>query len=159
MIEMNRMHSEVKEETSLVYKISRGFLMLVSSILMLYFLVGIVRYITSGPSVTLLDDLTTDFIVQIILMGLGMFYLIVAWFRHISYGIVSLIFTFLYVGYSALLTANFSLGFLPIAMSLDAVGFIILGLVKKHKKKNEYNVYADPIVNEYQGPNVFNFRV
>lgn len=159
MIEFNEMHSSSKDQTSLVYKILKIFLMFLSGIIMFYYLVGIVSYVTSGPSATLFDDLTTEFVIQVILMGLGLFYLIVAWFRQISYSIVSIVFTVLYVIYTSLLSGGLVVSFLPIAMVLDAVGFIILGTAKKLRKRREYDVYASPVADEYEGPDIFNFRI
>lgn len=133
--------------------------MLLSSIIMFYYILGIVSYITSGPSVTLIDDTTTEFVVQIILLGLGLFYLIIAWFRHISYSIVALVFIALYIIYTSVLHGVVMVGFLPIAMTCDAAGFIILGLIKKYRKKQGYNIYVEPIVDELEGPDIFNFRI
>lgn len=153
------MHGSNKKQTSLLYKILKVFLMFLSGIIMFYFLIGIVGYVTSGPSATLFDDLTTEFVIQIILLGLALFYLIVAWFRSISYSIVSIVFTLLYVLYTSMLAKEVVIGFLPIAMVFDAIGFIILGVSKKLRRSREYDVYATPMVDELEGPDIFNFRI
>ena len=159
MIEFNQMHDRKNNQTSLIYKILKGFLMFLSAIIMFYYLVGIVSYITSGPSATLVDDLSTEFVVQIVLLGLGLFYLIVAWFRSISYSIISIVFTMIYVFYTSLLANKLTLDFLSIAMVGDAAGFIVLGVSKKLRRSREYDVYASPIADDIEGPDIFNFRL
>ncbi len=159
MLDFNEMNNNKREQTSLLYKIIRVLLITLSGIIMLNYLIGIVSYITSGPSVTLFDDLTREFILQVLLMGTGLFFLIIAWFRHISYGIVSLIFIIMYCAYSSLLAGEIVLGFLSIAMAIDSIGFILLGFIKRYQSKKEYNVYAAPLADQYEGPNVFNFRI
>jgi len=163
MIELNQIHKQKKAAAPVYYRIIRGFLILLSSILMFYYLAGVVGYITSGPSASLFDDLTYDYIVVIVLLGLALFCLIVAWFRNISYGIVSLVFLFLYVLYMSFISSPLSfqlvLGFLPIAIAVNAAGFITIGVLRRHGKSREFDINADAIADRYEGPDVFNFRM
>lgn len=158
MFEINSTQN-IEKDTSLAYKVFKGFLIFLSGLIMVFYLVGVVNYVSSGPSATLFDDLTPEFLVLILCLGFSLLYLIIAWFRHISYAIVSIVFTGLYVLYSSLLNAQLTIGFLPIILVANAFGFIILGVVKKHKKKREFNIFAEPLADEYEGPDVFNFKV
>ncbi|MEX1377839.1 MAG: hypothetical protein AB1Z23_10280 [Eubacteriales bacterium] len=158
MFEINTIQN-TGDDSSLLYKVLKGFLICLSALIFLFYVAGIANYISSGPTATLLDDITLDFAVIILLLGFSLVYLVGAWFRHISYGIISIIFTGLYVLYLSIINGKLSVGFLPIILVVNAFGFIILGLVKKHKKKRDYNVFAEPIVDEYEGPDVFNFKV
>lgn len=163
MIELNQMDKSNKPQTPIYYRIIRGFLILLSSILMFYYLTGIVRYITSGPSTTLFDDITLDYAATIILLGLSLFCLIVAWFRNVSYGIVTLVFLALYVLYISLISSpiefELALGFLPIAIAVNAIGFIIIGILIKSRKRRQFDINAEAIADKYEGPDVFNFRI
>jgi len=160
MIQFNEMHSGGdKKGNTLFYRVVRILLMIISGIMMFYYMLGVVNYLTSGPSITLLDDLTTEFVVQVVLLGLSLFYLIVAWFRHISYGIISLVFICIYSAYSSLLLESVTIGFVPISVASVATGFILLGIIKKHSEKKNFDLYAEPIIDEYEGPDIFNFRI
>ena len=158
MFEINTIQN-TGDDSSLLYKVLKGFLISLSAVIFLLYVAGIANYISSGPTATLLDDITLDFVVIILLLGFSLVYLVGAWFRHISYGIISIIFTGLYVLYLSIINEKLIVGFLPIVLVVNAFGFIILGLVKKYKKKRDYNVFAEPIVDEYEGPDVFNFKV
>ena len=159
MIELYQKDNKDSKDKSLFYKIIRGLLMLFSGIMMFYYLLGIVNYILSGPSITLIDDLTTEFVVQTVLLGLGLFYLVLAWFKHIAYSMVAILFTFLYIIYSSIIQDDYTIGFLSIAMICDAVGFLILGLGRRYRKKKEFDINSEPLIDEIQGPDIFNFRV
>lgn len=163
MIELNQIHTSNKIKEPIYYRAIRVFLMLLSAILMFSYLTGVMSYITSGPSTTLLDDLTTDYVVTIVLLGLALFSLIIAWFRNVSYGIVSLVFLMMYVIYVSFISSpldfQLMIDFLAIAISVNAVGFIIIGIIKRHSKNREFDINAQGLVDGYEGPDVFNFRI
>lgn len=163
MIELNQINNTNRIKAPVYYRVIRMFLILLSAILMLSYLSGVVSYITSGPSTTLLEDLTTDYVVTVILLGLALFSLIIAWFRNVSYGILALVFLSMYVIYISFISSpldfQLMIDFLPIAISVNAVGFIIIGILRKHSKNREFDINAQGLVDGYEGPDVFNFRI
>lgn len=163
MIELNQINNTNRIKAPVYYRVIRMFLILLSAILMLSYLSGVVSYITSGPSTTLLEDLTTDYVVTVILLGLALFSLIIAWFRNVSYGILALVFLSMYVIYVSFISSpldfQLMIDFLPIAISVNAVGFIIIGILRKHSKNREFDINAQGLVDGYEGPDVFNFRI
>lgn len=156
---MFEMHQEKKPSEPLYHKISKGFLIVLSGIIMFFYLQYAVAYILSGPSITLLDDLTWGFVAKTLLLGVSLFFLVMAWFRHILYGCLSLGFSLFFVVYLSIITKGIYVDFLSGMMLFCAVGFIVLGLVKNYRKKHTFDLYAERIEDNFNGPDIFNFRL
>lgn len=152
---------EIKEvkRGPLYHRVIKGSLIVVSAIAMLIYLIYAVYFVMSGPMETLLDDLNTQFVIQFFLIGTSIFFLVLAWFFHIPCGTISTVLTMGYVLYNSNINDVFTFNFLEGLLLFCGFAFVILGFVRNHRVKNEFDIYAEPIADDYDGPNAYDFRL
>lgn|GEM_PF-3877954 len=149
----------LKREYPLFYRIMKIVLLILTWIIAILFAARATWFVISGPSYTLLDDLSAATAIQTGLLLIIVIVDFIGFSRHLASAAFTLPMDILFILVRSIASGGLMLGALEISLLAISLGYLGLGLFKRWWDNDGSDKIIEPLVEEIKGPNIHDLKL